>query len=143
MIEGVHHSAVIVSNMDNSIRFYRDTLGLKLLFTIEESFNGKAVGIDADVTMKTSLLKAGENLIELIQYVSPKGKPFDRLPCDVGNLHIAFRVSDIYALYDKLQKKGVKFSSSPNEETEGPLKGWIWVYLTDPDGVQVELVEQH
>jgi len=145
VIKGVHHHGIIVSDLEKSIKFYRDILGLKLNYTNEGGGEeiAKAVGMDGTVYMREAHLEAGKDHIELIQYVDPKGKPYDRLPCDVGNMHIAFRVSNIYKLYDELQKKGVKFNTSPVEEKEGPLKGWIWVYLKDPDGVTIEFVEQH
>jgi hypothetical protein len=46
-------------------------------------------------------------------------------------------------MYDDLMKKGIKFNTPPSEITEGPMKGWIWTYFKDPDGAQLELVEEH
>jgi len=45
-------------------------------------------------------------------------------------------------VYNELLAKGVKFNTPPIEIKEGPMKGWIWTYLKDPDGAQLELVEQ-
>jgi hypothetical protein len=40
-----------------------------------------------------------------------------------------------------LESKGVAFYSDVNVVDEGPLAGWRWVYLSDPDGLALELVE--
>ena len=143
MIVGVHHHSIAVTNLDNSIRFYRDTLGMKLLFTGESKGDelSRGVGVKG-ASLKLAVLKAGNSTIELIQYVTPKGKPYDRLPCDVGSMHIGFKVSDVHKMFDDLTKKGVKFNTPPNEIKKGPMKGWIWTYFKDPDGAQLELVEE-
>lgn len=143
MIDGVHHASVAVSNINKAIVFYRDVLGLKLLYMVESAGEETSRGVGVKgANMKIAVLKAGDDIIELIQYVTPRGKPYDRLPCDIGNMHIAFRVSDINKVYDELKKKGVNFNSPPIEIIEGPMKGWLWVYFNDPDGAQLELVEQ-
>jgi catechol 2,3-dioxygenase-like lactoylglutathione lyase family enzyme len=143
MITGINHHSIAVSDIDKSIAFYRDTLGLKLLYT--EYFEGetlsKGVGVK-NAAMKLAVLQAGKDTLELIEYTSPRGKPYDRLPCDIGIMHIAFQVNDVYKMYDELTKKGVKFNNPPVENTEGPMKGMIWCYFSDPDGAQLELVEQ-
>ena len=144
MIVGVHHVSVTVSDIDKSIAFYRDILGLKLLYPPEES-GGKEISKGVRVKgakMMTAILRAGDDAIELIQYIAPKGKPYDRLPCDIGNMHIAFRVPNINKSYNELKDKGVKFNTLPIEIADGPMKGWLWNYFTDPDGAQLELVEQ-
>jgi len=125
----VHHSCVIVSDVEKAIAFYRDSLGLKVITTISGN-EGKP---------RLALLKAGDDTIELIQ-VNPAHKltAMHR----VGNMHFAFRVSDIHKMYEELTRKGVKFVAPPEEVAEGPLKGWIWCYCYDPDNVQFELVEE-
>ena len=143
MITGIHHASISVSDMNQSIVFYRDLLGLKLLYVTEGGGEETSRGVGVKgANMKLAVLKAGEDQIELIQYVSPKGKPYDRLPCDIGNMHIAFLVKDIDKTYSDLKQKGLKFNASPIEITEEPMKGWKWTYFKDPDGAQLELVEQ-
>jgi hypothetical protein len=41
----------------------------------------------------------------------------------------------------KRQKKVVKFNTPLKDVEEGENKGWIWTYFNDPDGSQLELVE--
>lgn len=144
MILGIHHASVTVSDLDRALYFYRDLLGLELLYTKENSGGketSRGVGLEG-ARMRVAVLKAGEDQVELIEYLSPKGKPYDRRPCDIGNMHIAFRVGNIKAKYDELIKKGVRFNAAPSEITSGPMKGWFWTYFNDFDGSQLELVEQ-
>jgi catechol 2,3-dioxygenase-like lactoylglutathione lyase family enzyme len=135
MISAVHHCCVTVSDIDRSLTFYRGILGLQLLFTGESSDDAKGVRI------KNAMLQAGDDKIELMQYVCPKGRPYDLQAHDVGSTHIAFRVTDIDRVYLELKRKCVRFMTSPNEYRKGPVTSW-WCKFFDPDGVILELIEE-
>jgi len=143
MIIGVQHTAIIVKDIEKSIRFYRDMLGLELLYTLSAGGRelSKGVGLE-DADLKVAMFKAGDALVEVTEYVNPKGRPHDRRPCDVGEMHLAFKVKDVQKHYEELKSKGVKFNAPPSVIEEGPNKGWIWTYFKDPDGAQLELVEE-
>ena len=150
MITGIHHANCTVSDMDRSIAFYRDMLGLRLLYMFEHGDkkpvhpSGKSGTGIGGAYLKLAVFQAGDkpdDRFELIQYVTPKGKPYDRRQrCDVG-MHICFLVDDVYKTYDELVKKGVKFSTPPNEIKKGPMSGFIWCYFTDPDGLPLEIAQ--
>ena len=143
-LTGLHHIAVNVSDIEKSIKFYQEVLGFKLLFPPQESSGAeleKAVKVP-DAKLKYAMLQVGNDCIELLQYVEPIGKPYDRMNCDTGNLHIAFRVSDIDKTYAELKEKGVKFNSPPNRINSGPLKGDVFCYFLDPDGVTLEIYQE-
>lgn len=143
MIIGIHHSSVSVSDLDRSLAFYRDSLGLKLLYTSEGGGEETSRGVGLKgAKMRLAVLEAGDDTIELIQYVTPEGKPYKLQPCDIGSMHIAFRVSDVHKMCEELKRKGVKFNAQPIEIKDGSMKGWLWTYFKDPDGAQLELVEQ-
>ena len=82
------------------------------------------------------LLEAGNARIELLQYLNPVGKPFDRQNNDVGSMHVTFEVADIQATYDRLQELGVPCNTPPYPATYP--EGWGWFYARDPDGITVE-----
>ena len=71
MVRRVLHSSITVSNRDKAVRFYSDVLGLELVFTRESSGKGlsEALGV-ADAHLKIGMMKAGEDFIELIEYVN-------------------------------------------------------------------------
>ena len=144
MISGVHHACVSVSDMERSLRFYRDTLGM------EEEVN---ITYDADPCMMDLpgtkprqhlvLLSAGNARVELIQYIEPKGRPNDRRTCDNGTLHLCFRVDDIMKIHQTLKAQGVRFHRDPlliGEAGEG-LSGHWYVYFRGPDNEVLEFIQ--
>lgn len=144
MIQGVHHTCITVSNLERSIEFYRDLLGLELVMTEESERSGddrsKALGV-AKAKVKLAILRAGQAQVELIEYVSASGRPYDRNNNDVGAMHIAFQVEDIAAVYQRMVDQGVRFTSPPTTIPAGPMEGWRWTYFYDPDGVSLEIIQ--
>ena len=150
MIQGVHHTCITVSNLERSITFYRDLLGLELVMTEESERSGddrsKALGV-ARAKVKLAILQAGDaqgeapSTVELIEYVTAGGRPYDRNNNDVGAMHIAFQVDDIDATYGRLLAQGVRFTAPPATIPAGPMAGWRWTYFFDPDGVSLEIIQ--
>ena len=60
---------------------------------------------------------------------------------NIGNAHIAFFVDELDPLYERLTALGVRSVSRPVTPTIGPNQGGRAVYLIDPDGFRVELIE--
>ena len=100
----------------------------------------KALGV-AKAKVRLAILRAGQAQIELIEYVSAKGRPYDRNNNDVGTMHIAFQVEDIDAVYQRMLDHGVRFTSPPATIPAGPMAGWHWTYFYDPDGVSLEIIQ--
>jgi catechol 2,3-dioxygenase-like lactoylglutathione lyase family enzyme len=144
MIRGVHHTCITVSNLERSIAFYRDLLGLELLFTEEsersQDDRSRALGI-AGAKVKLAILRAGDARVELIEYVTAAGRPYDRRVNDVGAMHIAFQVEDIEGVYQRMVDHGVRFTAPPATIPAGPMTGWCWTYFFDPDGVSLEIIQ--
>jgi lactoylglutathione lyase len=148
VIYEVFHTSFTVADMDRSIHFYRDLLGLELVHEQEQdnAYTRKFVGYpDAHLRVAQfdvpgrSPGRSG-HIIELVQYLAPKGEPVHPERYQPGAAHLAFRVDDTRALYERLRAEGVHFISEPVEVTAGINKGGMTVYLEDPDGVTLELV---
>lgn len=141
MIEGISdHTAISVCNLDRSVRFYRDTLGGKVaeeIGTVSGSAWDALVGL-RKMTARGVMLDMNGHKLELWEYKSPKRKPYPkaRRVCDVGITHFALAVKNIDEIYSKLLGKHVKFYSPPQDL--GKAKA---VYLKDPDGITVEILE--
>ena len=144
MIQSANHTGFTVSDVERSVAFYRDLLGLELLSLAERDpeFSARISGVPG-AHMKTAYLKTPDgHRLELIQYLSPPGTRLDMRTNNVGNGHLALNVRDVRALYAKLKAGGVRFKSEPLEVPGGPNKGNVAVYCTDPDGITIELIQQ-
>jgi catechol 2,3-dioxygenase-like lactoylglutathione lyase family enzyme len=139
-VTGLHHASLTVADLDRSLHFYRDLLGVPVREQVDaaaETFN--AVAGEASEHVRIADLDLGDGrVLELIENRDGKAPP------DHAGSHIAFQVDDIVATHRRLVKAGVKARSKP--QPLGPEAGRHWagcivVYLTDPDGATVELVQ--
>jgi len=144
-IQAIHHVGLVVRDLDRSIYFYHDLLGLPFVNEPTPWFEGPAlstgVGVPGARLRQVSLL-AGETIMELIEYAErPVGGPQPPPNNNLGAAHVCFKVSDVAGTKAELETHGVPFYSEVNVVDEGPLAGWRWVYFSDPDGLALELVE--
>lgn len=98
MIGKIHHVGIAVYNLDEALRFYRDTLGLHVHASAEVQDQG----------VKAALLTIGQSEIELLEPLSPDsgvGKFLQRK--GEGLHHICFQTPDVDAELDVLKQKGV------------------------------------
>ena len=144
-MKGLHHVGITVKDLDASIRFYHDVLGLEFSSEPSPWFEGeglgKAVGVPGAALRQVSLL-LGDTMFELLEYKSPPSETTGPLKSNsLGGSHVALFVDDIEAKKAELEAKGIEFYSDVNRVDEGVLAGWRWVYFEDPDGYPLELVE--
>jgi catechol 2,3-dioxygenase-like lactoylglutathione lyase family enzyme len=144
-MKGLHHVGITVKDLDASIRFYHDVLGLDFVNEPTPWFDderlGAAVGVPGAVLRQVSLA-AGGSTLELLEYRNPPSETSRPLASNNrGASHVAFLVDDIAAKKAELEAKGIEFFSEVNVVDEGVLAGWRWVYFDDPDGYPLELVE--
>ena len=148
MIElgSVHHTGFTVSDLDRSLAFYRDQLGLEVIAQQEKQggYLGEVVGYpDAHVRMAHLRVPGGKHVLELFEYFAPEGVHPERIePRDVGTAHLCFVVDDLPAAYEQLRAAGVDtFVSPPVLVDTGINTGGYGVYLRDPDGIVVEIFQ--
>lgn len=140
-----HHHSFTVSDMDRSIRFYRDLLGLELIQDAVranlEAYD-KLVGFK-HVDLRIAMLreKEGDFILELIQYRNPPAQGRALQNYYVGASHICFLVDDIEGEYKRLSAAGVRFNSPPVDIIRDEKLVSRALYLFDPDGITVELDE--
>lgn len=142
MIKGIHHSGIGVRDMETSLHFYRDLLGLEMGADVEVEgpVLDEIVGLK-NAKVRIVHLKCGEGQeVELFQYTEPaiSSFPKDYRQCDGGIIHMALVVDNLMELYERLKKNGVTFNSKPYDLGGGPV-----VYMRDPDGITVELMERN
>jgi glyoxylase I family protein len=137
------HISVTVADMDRSLAFYRDLLGLKEVE--RHRLEGETISTMAgkpEVLLQVVRLAAPDTpgiLLDLQQYLKPEGKVSNAQLGDVGHAHFCFGVPDLDQAFQELTAKGVEFVSRPVQFDLG------WgildvVFMKDPDGFIVELV---
>jgi len=142
MTLNVRHTGIVVSDIDNSIKFYRDLLGFEIKKDMIES--GDYIDNFSDLkeakvrTVKMSL-KNGD-MVELLCYKTHPEKPdMSRKITQIGCSHIALTVNNLDEEYTRLLNEGVVFNSKPQYSPDGFAKV---TFCKDPDGSLVELVEE-
>jgi catechol 2,3-dioxygenase-like lactoylglutathione lyase family enzyme len=143
-IVGAHHTSFTVVDLERSVAFFRDALGLDLLYVreIRDDYFGRIVGLPG-CAVKAALLRlpGSGHHIELFQYLEPHGEAYQPRPCDPGSSHLSLLVDDLPGLAAELRERGVNFVSEPILITAGPNRGGYGVYLRDPNGILIELFQ--
>jgi methylmalonyl-CoA/ethylmalonyl-CoA epimerase len=126
----VHHVAVVVRDLEASLTFYRDTLGLQLELVMP---------IESDA-VRIAFLPVGESKVELVQptdestgvarFLASRGEGFH---------HVCFEVPDLARELDRLAGEGVELiDRAPRQGAEGPV---AFIHPRSAHGVLVELIE--
>ena len=144
-ITGAHHTSYTVIDMHTTLKFYRDMLGFEVINERPEVTNNyfrEIIGFP-DAVVHAALLKipGTDHLLELLEYKNPKGNPQDLTPNNPGSSHICYIVDDLKAITSRLVEQGVEFISSPVYLDEGPNKGGWSLYLKDPNGIVLEMMQ--
>ena len=140
MIKEVRHVGIVVTNMKNSLKFYRDLLGLKIVRDTDE--HGKhldnMLSLD-NVQVRTVKLSVNDNitLIELLEFKSHNDNEVRNF-YTIGASHVAFTVENLEKLYQDLSEKDIEFNAPPQKSPDGLVKV---TFCKDPDGTPIELVE--
>jgi methylmalonyl-CoA/ethylmalonyl-CoA epimerase len=126
----VHHVAVVVASIEQSLIFYRDVLGLALETVMD---------IPQD-KVRIAFLGVGESKVELVQptddttgvarFLASKGEGFH---------HVCFEVDNLAETLLRLEIDGVELiDTSPRRGAEGPV---AFIHPRSGHGVLVELIE--
>lgn len=150
MIADVLHFSFTVSDIERSVDWYTRVLGLELVHRQRQqnAYTQKLVGIDGAVLEVAQFRLPGvaspfsTHMLELIEYVEGSDPTLAGLPTNrVGVAHLALLVTDIEARYERMAAEGVRFSNPPVLITAGANEGGRACYLTDPDGITIELMQ--
>jgi catechol 2,3-dioxygenase-like lactoylglutathione lyase family enzyme len=87
-------------------------------------------------------LPGESHILELIQYTVGQGEPLRPETNRPGAGHVCFLVDDLPAAYERLRACGVRFVSPPVLITQGVNRGGYAVYMHDPDGATIELLQR-
>jgi catechol 2,3-dioxygenase-like lactoylglutathione lyase family enzyme len=138
------HTGITVSNLERSLAFWRDVMGFKVSHTAHQKgeLAQEITGVEG-AEIKLAVLKApGGHKIELLEYRAPADRKRANLrPCDVGSVHVALLVEDLDAVLAQIAVSGWKAGGKSQTLTFGPNAGKRVVYVRDPDGTTIELMQ--
>ena len=126
MVKAMAHAAVTVRNMDDSVRFYTEALGLKQAFEIRNPKDG------APWIVYLNLCPG--QFIELF-YDGTIENPWR--PELIGMNHLCFEVEDINEATQRVIDAGFTMDVMPNQGSDFNWQSWT----TDPNGVRIELMQ--
>jgi catechol 2,3-dioxygenase-like lactoylglutathione lyase family enzyme len=138
----LHHTGLTVADLDRSLHFWRDAMGMEVVFQQEKAggYLEAIVGEPGAHVRMAHLAFGGEGpRIELFQYLAPSGGQHLSRPADVGFAHVCVACDDLDERLERLVAAGGRPFSKPVEVDTGVNKGGRSVYLRDPDGHVVEL----
>jgi catechol 2,3-dioxygenase-like lactoylglutathione lyase family enzyme len=137
-VQRLDHISFTVGDLDRSVAFYR-RFGFEPLkgYHCEGPDTDSGTGTEnAVIDLVWLRLPTSGAMLELVRYQShPRERA--RLNSRVGAAHLCFAVDDIEASRQELKSEGIEFLSEPHEDQFGMR----WVYMRDPDGNAVELVQ--
>ena len=141
MIKSLGHVGLGVTNMEKSLEFYRAFLGMTVLMelSITDDRIGRVIGVKG-AACKIAHLQLGGSILELFEYLNPKGKnkALNMNQYDQGLIHIGFEVDDFHSHMEQLKRRGIIFLGEPVEFRPG-----VWVvYFYGPDGEVIEFRQQ-
>lgn len=144
MLKGMFHTGFVVKDIDRTIEFYTEVMGLQLVGRTERSgdFASKLLAFP-DAHIKGAFVELGDgHQLELIQYINPPVGAGNLQRNDAGASHLAFFVADIDAFYAEKSGRGLTFNSDPASlyADDGKLLRKA-LYAQDPDGNWLEFVE--
>jgi catechol 2,3-dioxygenase-like lactoylglutathione lyase family enzyme len=145
-VSGFFHAGVTVSDMERSLAFYRDALGLEIA---SDGITGgpsahRIWGMTTNKVRVVFLRVPGSDaLVELFEFYDLERHPASARPCDFGAGHMCLFAEDLDALYTRLRDLGyVSRGTEVVTIDAGPHTGAKAVYMKDPDGYHVELYER-
>ena len=143
MLKSFFHTGFVVQDLERSLGFYNEALGLEVLGRYERrgEYAEKLLGFPG-AWLKVAFLSMGNgHALELMQYVVPPSAQGQTARNDLGASHLAFYVEGIDQLYDDLGQKGMQFINPPASLTEEGRLVRKALYAQDPDGNWLEFVE--
>lgn len=127
VIRGIHHIAINAKNIDESVKFYKEILGLR-----------QSTAVDFDDFTLVYFDIPGGGCLELFDCKGRPLEPAKDAENSVGLRHIAFEVDNVLEFEKKLRESKVDIVLAP---TKLPNLGLMVMLFKDPNGVVIEICE--
>ena len=130
-VQRLSHIGICVSDLDRSLRFYRDQLGFAEV-TDQASYGGKPTD---------TLLELDGVELQVLHYITPghTGDAAPRAMNALGLTHLSLRVAGLDSVIDALRASGAHVIEASRIDITD--RGTSAIFVTDPDGTRIELVD--
>jgi len=145
---GIDHTAIVVSDTEASVKFYRDVLGMRVAgesenYGTEQEHLNNVFG----ARLRITALRASEGpRIELLEYLAPNdGRPFpaDEHANDLVHRQTVLQTNNVDAAAIQSEVKHIPFVSSGVVANPTPELGFKKAFvIRDPDGHAIEIEER-
>jgi catechol 2,3-dioxygenase-like lactoylglutathione lyase family enzyme len=127
LVKKADHLAIIAKDMDESVKFYTEVLGLEVFDSGE---------VPGQHIRNTRMIAPGDPfIIELVEFQDDRDYHYGDGLIEV----VALKVDDIFAAIEELKGKGVEFlSEEPNEVAPGAY----FIFFRGPAGEKLELIAE-
>ena len=144
-MKALDHVSFTVSDLDRAITFYSTLFRADPLKVGRDRDGnaGRVIGYKPlDLRYAWFALPGSETLLELFEYVEPRGAGGRLETATPGNGHLGLVVDDVQAEWRRMSDAGATFASAePVAINDGSWSGAKVVYMRDPDGITIELME--
>ncbi len=123
MVKKLHHTRYRVADLDKTVSFYKDVLGLAEVRRVKSPRGSELVFLKAPES---------EELIEICCY--PASGPVIIGP---DLTHLAFEVDDVEAFARHAAAKGYPLSDGPTQSSSG-----VFAFIDAPEGYEIELIQR-
>lgn len=145
-LTGLTHVGLGVADMEASLRFYRDALGLETYIdrVADHDYLREVTQVqNENARIVYCRIPGSDVALELVEHRGVERTPVQSRLCDPGNTHVGVNVDDIDAVHARLIALGYRsVSPTPVDITAGPFAGLRTCFIRDPDGFLVELAQQ-
>jgi lactoylglutathione lyase len=143
-LDGVSHFGIQVADIERSVYFYGEVLGLEPVtrWVRDQQYIQELVGYPGvELHVAVFRLPFSDTFLEILEYRNVDRQAVDPSTANPGTAHLCVYVKDLDALYERLAGAGVRFVSPVKSPDIGPNRGGKAVYMIDPDGIRIELLE--
>lgn len=140
-IKGIHHVSLSVRNLDRSVRFYTNAIGLSEVrrYRIAHAVPVEKQGNIRHVARNAARLRGPNGQLELIQFDGAATQQTCVMPVQgPGITHVCYQAPAASALYEKARMAGGSIVSRGTEPVDRGY-GIQYAYVKDPDGILYEL----
>jgi glyoxylase I family protein len=136
-----HHPAFRVADIDGAARFYIAALGghwrrMPVLMEGDEAV--LVMGGTPGCRFKVAHIGFDEGIIELFEFLEPVTRTGPIAPAEGGIIHYAFYVDDVPEALERVERLGGRRYWPEIRDMPG---GFQVIYVTDPDGNVIELID--